>query len=123
MRRFLSITVLALLCAGLLAPTAMATLAATQACCAHKISSAHRHHCSAMDEPQDDAVIARSTACHHCCVALGVTSAPARPQSKAVAAVSQDQHPFITEFYPAESPAADLSIGGERAPPEVSSSR
>src|SRR5436853_2649510 len=107
MRRPIASLVILLLCVGLLAPFAIATVTAGHSCCiktASGMQGMHHHHCAG-STPTQPGFSDVSSGCHGgCCLALTFsTQSPARPRAFAISGAVETQHTFLNEFYPSES--------------------
>src|SRR5919109_5170420 len=113
MRRFWSIATVVFLCLSQLAPTALATAVAVNphACCL-RAASPHQH-CGA-----SQAGISAQPQCHHNCPSVSFSNSARRlPSARPIADAPADAHPFLSEFYPAETSEAALDSDSQRAPP------
>jgi len=134
MRRISGMFVAILLCVSLLTPTAGALLSTTPACCMKNMQhspavaagSMPHSHCG--DSVEAGHVPASSPglyavpqgACHGCCCCLGPTISAinkVRPNASFVAPAPAESHPFLSEFYPAESSSSEFRPNAGRAPP------
>jgi len=117
MQRFWSIATIVFLCLSQLAPTALATAVVVNphACCL-RATSQHQH-CGV-----SQAGISAQPQCHHGCPSVSFSSSARRLSSaRPIADVPADAHPFLSEFYPAETSDTALDSDAQRAPPAIPS--
>ncbi|HTC92181.1 MAG TPA: hypothetical protein VK699_01870 [Terriglobales bacterium] len=134
MRRISGIFVALLLCVSLLTPTAGALLSTAPACCmknmqhntavaAGSMSHAHCGHdmnSGYVPASSPGLYAAPQGVCHGCCCCLGPTistTSKVRPNASFVAPAPAESHPFLSEFYPAESSGSEFRQNPGRAPP------